>query len=182
MRDESARSGSGFDKLPSINAMKNRPPPNFDVWNAGFEDQTRPPIPNRVSQHQPPPVENPPQDPHQTQVMSVDTMTALRRCLPNLNDMPDHVFRSFTPSVLLQLNSSSSNNTAHSEAQSNAAMAAAAAAHFAQSAQSAHRNNDPAIKMARALEKLQKNPVAVAAGQDDRITILHIARFLPGWF
>jgi len=95
--------------------------------------------------------------------------------------MPDHIFRSFTPSVLLQLNSSSVNTNTHSEAQSNAAMAAAAAAHFAQSAQSAHRNNDPAIKMARALEKLQKNPVAVAAGQDNRITILHIARFLPGW-
>jgi hypothetical protein len=41
---------------------------------------------------------------------------------------------------------------------------------------------DPAIKMARALEQLQKNPVEVKAGKDDRITILHIARFLPGIF
>jgi hypothetical protein len=93
--------------------------------------------------------------------------------------MPDHVFRTFSPSILLQLNGTKAPST-NTEAQSNAAMAAAAAAHFAQSAQTAQRNNDPAIKMARALEQLQKNPVNVAAGPDNRITILHIARFLPG--
>jgi len=95
--------------------------------------------------------------------------------------MADNVFRTLSPSVLLQLNASSqpvSSNTV--DVQSAAAMAAAAAAHFAQSAHLVQKNTDPAIKMARALEHLQKNPADVVAGKDDRITILHVARFLPG--
>jgi len=97
--------------------------------------------------------------------------------------MADNIFRTFSPSMLLQLNAAAQTKSIPStDEQSAAAMAAAAAAHFAQSAQAAQKNMDPAIKMARALEKLQKNPVDVVAGKDDRITILHIARFLPGQY
>jgi hypothetical protein len=39
---------------------------------------------------------------------------------------------------------------------------------------------DPGVKMAKALENLQQNPREVPAGTDNRITILHVARFLAG--
>ncbi len=41
-------------------------------------------------------------------------------------------------------------------------------------------DEDPAIMMAKTLESLHSNPVAVAAGLDDRCTILHPAHFLGG--
>lgn len=182
MQDESARSETGFFKLPDIGNIRKKPAPTFNDWDTGADDQERPPLqatarqPPTQSQYQPPPTHDIP-----AAIMSIDTMTELRKCLPNLSGMADNVFRTLTPSVLLQLNASSQPTVPNAvDAHSAAAMAAAAAAHFAQSAQTVQKNMDPAIKMARALEHLQKNPVDVVAGKDDRITILHIARFLPG--
>ena len=183
MHDESARSETGFNNLPDIGNIRPRPAPAFNNWDVNGTDQERPPIPGaprqRILQPQYQPQTQP--QPTQTPIMTIETMAELRKCLPNLQSMADNVFRTFSPSVLLQLNASSQpvpSNTV--DVQSAAAMAAAAAAHFAQSAHTVQKNTDPAIKMARALEHLQKNPVDVVAGKDDRITILHIARFLPG--
>jgi hypothetical protein len=57
-------------------------------------------------------------------------------------------------------------------------MAAAAAAHFANINPS--KPTDPGIKMAKTLEKLRANPIEVPAGLDDRISVLHDGRYLPG--
>jgi len=182
MRDESARSDTGFNNLPDLGALNNRPTPQFDDWNAGTEDSARPPLTNTKRFVPPPPnIQGQPNPTAETgTVMTVETMAALRKCLPNLDHMTDNVFRSFSPATLIQLNNSSAASNTNTDLNSSAAMAAAAAAHFAQSAQTAQKNMDPAIKMARALETLQKNPVDVAAGKDDRVTILHVARFMPG--
>jgi hypothetical protein len=107
--------------------------------------------------------------------MSDATLAAMRLCLPNLKSLPDNVMRQMDPLLLIQLN-----NGAQAQPAQNpdaAAMAAAAAAHFAQSAA---KSSDPGIKMAKALERLRASPVTVPAGIDDRISVLHVARFLPG--
>jgi hypothetical protein len=57
-------------------------------------------------------------------------------------------------------------------------MWAAAAARISGSLQKL--DEDPAIMMVKTLESLRSNLVAVAAGLDDRCTILHPARFLGG--
>jgi hypothetical protein len=57
-----------------------------------------------------------------------------------------------------------------------AAHAAAAAAHLS----ARPRDTDPGIKMAKALENLRSHPTVVHTAADDRIDLLHPARFLGG--
>jgi hypothetical protein len=84
------------------------------------------------------------------------------------------MFRHTPISALLAL------NTDHKEPPADfgsaAAHAAAAAAHLS----SRPRDVDPGIKMAKALESLRSNPVVLPTSADDRIDLLHPARFLGG--
>jgi hypothetical protein len=152
--------------LPQINnpPLVNNPPPINNL----------PPVNNPPPVNNQPPVNNPP-----NQGLSNDHLAALRICLPNLRGLDDDIMRQMDPAVLVQLNAGAQPvTTAVPDIQSAAAMAAAVAAHF--SSQNATKTSDPGIKMARTLEKLRLNPVAVPAGLDDRISILHDVRFYPG--
>jgi hypothetical protein len=84
-----------------------------------------------------------------------------------------------SPELLIQLNAGAQTQTQSApDMQSAALMAAAAAAHFANINPS--KPTDPGIKMAKTLEKLRANPIEVPAGLDDRISVLHDGRYLPG--
>ena len=173
MQDEAARTDAGFGSLPGVEAAL-----RFDAWAPSATDPVHPPlIPSPhiwgTSRQQPPAATQTP--PPQPTPMSDATLAAMRLCLPNLKILPDEVMRSMNPLLLLQLNAGTQAQPAQS--QDAVALAAAAAAHFAQST---HKSSDPGIKMARALDKLRDNPVMVPAGPDDRISVLHIARFLAG--
>ena len=111
--------------------------------------------------------------------MSDATLAAFRQCLPNLRGIDDDTMRRMPPELLIQLNAGAQTQTqAAPDMQSAALMAAAAAAHFANINPS--KPTDPGIKMAKTLEKLRANPIEVPAGLDDRISVLHDGRYLPG--
>jgi hypothetical protein len=92
--------------------------------------------------------------------------------------MSDHFLGSTDLKILMELNRGST--AAGPDFQSFASQAAAAAAAHMSSAAQKERENDPGVKMARALEALRNNPAQVKAGVDDRIQALHPARFLGG--
>jgi hypothetical protein len=179
MQDESARTDAGFNQLPDIGEPTQGPTTNFDVWGTADSDPVHPPLHPTPTPHRnnPPPPHNPPPVTHTaaTPPMTDATLAAMRLCLPNLKGLPDDVMRHMDPLLLIQLNNGAQAQPVQTP--DAAAMAAAAAAHFAQSAV---KSNDPGVKMAKALEKLRANPITVPAGPDDRISVLHVARFLPG--
>ena len=177
MHDESARTDAGFSQLPEIGEPIQGPSTNFDAWGSNDADPVHPPIHPTPTPHRINPTPNPPPINHTaaTPPMSDATLAAMHLCLPNLKSLPDNVMRQMDPLLLIQLNNGAQVQPVH--APDAAAMAAAAAAHFAQSAA---KSSDPGIKMAKALERLRANPVTVPAGPDDRISVLHVARFLPG--
>ncbi len=202
MHDESARSQPGFDNLqdigdePSVSFRTNKtnpwlyregdyvPGPVQDpsVW-ARFNENVRGRPTNVAAGHARRPgdaAHNLPPPPPARAPMSDDTLAAMRVCLPNLSNLPDDVVRIMDPALLIQLNAGAQPlaQAAAPNFESAAAMAAAAAAHFA--THHPPKTSDPAIKMARTLERLRQNPVAVPAGLDDRISVLHEGRFLPG--
>jgi len=115
----------------------------------------------------------------QASLTSSDLAT-LRSLLPNLGNMSDNLMRAMDINTLVELNKASQGGGGSASATPTqaAAAAAAAAAHFA----SSHHFNqqDPALKMAKNLETLRDNPIGVEEGFDDRIGILHPARFLGG--
>jgi hypothetical protein len=81
-------------------------------------------------------------------------------------------------STLLQMSQQAQQAPQASDMQ--AAMLAAAAVQYSQLAGFNPTAQDPGVKMAKNLEKLKTNPVTIPEGQDDRISILHSARFLGG--
>jgi hypothetical protein len=93
--------------------------------------------------------------------------------------MSDAFLRSTSIGTLVELNRGSvpANNI---DFQSFASQAAAAAAAHLTSAGNRDKENDPGVKMAKALENIRANPTQVKAGEDDRIQKLHPARFLGG--
>lgn len=106
--------------------------------------------------------------------ISDSDLAVLRVCLPALKDLSDELLKSLDMSALVNLNNSA---TQKAPDMSSAMAAAAAAAQFSNPAGAHH---DPGIKMALTLEALQANPSTIKAGQDDRISVLHEGRFLPG--
>jgi hypothetical protein len=189
MHSESARSDAGFDNLPHIGVAGDEQP-LYDDWDTDVNDPVHPPLTNpsrREGQFEK--VTYPPHNqapvpptagttPPTRTPLSDASIAALRLCLPNLKGLDDNVFRTTNIEVLIQLNGAAQTPGGQgSDAQSAAALAAAAAAHFAQFA---HRSMDPGVRMAKVLESLQQNPKEVPAGTDNRITILHVARFLAG--
>ena len=58
--------------------------------------------------------------------------------------------------------------------------AAAAAVQYSQMAGFNPTTQDPGVKMAKNLDRLRASPVTIPEGLDDRISILHDARFLAG--
>ncbi len=98
--------------------------------------------------------------------------------------MPDEMLVATDLAILIALQKSlqptvqQGSSDPMSVASQSAEMWAAAAARISGSLQKP--DEDPAIMMAKTLESLHSNPVAMAAGLDDRCTILHPAHFLGG--
>lgn len=112
------------------------------------------------------------------------SVATLRGWFPLLTNMPDEMLVATDLATLIALHKSlqpivqQGSSDPMSVASQAAEMWAAAAAKISGSL---HKpEEDPAIMMAKTLESLRSNPVAVAAGLDDRCTILHPARFLGG--
>jgi hypothetical protein len=82
--------------------------------------------------------------------------------------------------VLLQMNQQSQQAPQAVDMQTAMIAAAAAAAQYSQIAGFNPTVQDPGVKMAKNLEKLRTSPITIPEGQDDRIAILHSARFLGG--
>jgi len=109
------------------------------------------------------------------------TVAALRGYFPLLSMMPDEMLVATDLGTLMELNKSQqpAPTQAVGDPMSQAAvMWAEAAARITGSFQKP--DEEPGIMMAKTLESLRSNPVAVAAGTDDRCSILHPARFLGG--
>lgn len=110
-------------------------------------------------------------------VASPDVGT-IRICLPNLADLSDDIIRSTPINVLVELNKSRSAAPTDGDFQTSAAKFLIAAT--AQLGGGGQREQEPSVQMAKALEAVQKNPTILEAGTDDRVSILHPARFLGG--
>jgi hypothetical protein len=82
--------------------------------------------------------------------------------------------------TLLQMNQQAQQAPQATDMQTAMLAAAAAAVQYSQLAGFNPTAQDPGVKMAKNLEKLKTNPVTVPEGLDDRIGILHCARFLGG--
>jgi hypothetical protein len=112
------------------------------------------------------------------------SVVTLRGWFPFLTNMPDEMLVATDLVTLIALQNSlqptvqRGSSDPMSVASQAAEMWAAAAARISSSLQKP--DEDPAIMMAKTLESLRSNPVAVATGLDDRCTILHPARFLGG--
>jgi hypothetical protein len=82
--------------------------------------------------------------------------------------------------TLLQMSQQAQQAPQASDMQAAMLAAAAAAVQYSQIAGFNPTTQDPGVKMAKNLEKLRASPVTVPEGLDDRISILHSARFLGG--
>jgi hypothetical protein len=82
--------------------------------------------------------------------------------------------------TLLQMNLQAQQAPQASDMQAAMLAAAAAAVQYSQIAGFNPTAQDPGVKMAKNLEKLKTNPITIPEGLDDRINILHSARFLGG--
>jgi hypothetical protein len=101
--------------------------------------------------------------------ISDSDMLFLRSRLPNLAGMSDLLLRVTPINTLIALNDSS-----HSLDQGNLTTQISAPP-------SGHsRDSDPGLRMAKSLELLRDNPTTVPAAPDDRLGVLHPARFLGG--
>jgi hypothetical protein len=83
-------------------------------------------------------------------------------------------------STLLQMSQQAQQAPQASDMQAAMLAAAAAAVQYSQLAGFNPTAQDPGVKMAKNLEKLKASPVTIPEGLDDRINILHCARFLGG--
>jgi hypothetical protein len=119
------------------------------------------------------------QEPQPSQLSSTD-LTTIRALFPNLKDLSDSFLSSTPMSTLLQMSQQAQQAPQASDMQAAMLAAAAAAVQYSQLAGFNPTAQDPGVKMAKNLENLKKNPVTIPEGQDDRINILHSARFLGG--
>jgi hypothetical protein len=120
------------------------------------------------------------QQDHQPNQLSATDLLTIRSLFPNLKDLSDS-FLSATPMVtLLQMNQQAQQAPQATDMQAAMLAAAAAAVQYSQLAGFNPTTQDPGVKMAKNLEKLKNNPVTIPEGLDDRINILHSARFLGG--
>jgi hypothetical protein len=154
---------------------------NFDEDQQGLEQQLIP-----QQQDQQPPVQPQPFAAQQEQTASASSglqlsdISAIRDIFPNLRGLSDSFLASTPMSVLLQMNQQSQQAPQASDMQAAMIAAAAAAAQYSQLAGFNPTVQDPGVKMAKNLEKLRTSPVTIPEGQDNRISILHSARFLGG--
>jgi hypothetical protein len=137
--------------------------PNPGDWYTQHGSSAQPPPPASTSQ------------PNYRRLSAADLAT-IRACLPNIAQLSDEAINSTDMQLLIKLNAGAkdSQNTDINAAVIAAAAAAAQFSGFAPAAQ------DPGVKMAKNLEKLRANPTLVSEGYDDRISVLHSARFLGG--
>jgi hypothetical protein len=157
--------------------MEFQPPlQNPGAWGGGGDDQTgydqeapQQQVLTQQDQYTPGPGQLSPSD-----------IEAIRNILPNLCNLSDAFIASTPMPTLIQMNQQAQQAPQAGDMQAAMIAAAAAAAQYSQMAGFNPTVQDPGIKMAKNLEKLRTNPVTVQEGQDNRITILHDARFLAG--
>jgi hypothetical protein len=107
-------------------------------------------------------------------------LSTIRSLFPNLKDLSDS-FLSTTPmQTLLQMNQQAQQAPQAADMQAAMLAAAAAAVQYSQLAGFNPTTQDPGVKMAKNLDKLRTSPITIPEGLDDRISILHSARFLGG--
>lgn len=110
--------------------------------------------------------------------MSAADLVTIRLCLPNIKDMSDQFLSNTPMDLLLKINAAAQPTPAQTQDMQAVVFAAAAAA--AQFSAFNPSVQDPGTRMAKNLEKLRENPTFVPEGRDDRISLLHDARFLAG--
>jgi hypothetical protein len=115
------------------------------------------------------------QQDNQPSQLAATNLNTIRSLFPNLKDLSDSFISSTPMATLLQMN-----QQAPQANDMQAAMLAAAAVQYSQLAEFNPTAQDPGVKMAKNLEKLKANPITIPEGLDDRISILHSARFLGG--
>jgi len=165
------------DQGPQQPPMEFQPPlQNPGAWGGGGDDQTgydqeapQQQVLTQQDQYTPGPGQLSPSD-----------IEAIRNILPNLCNLSDAFIASTPMPTLIQMNQQAQQAPQAGDMQAAMIAAAAAAAQYSQMAGFNPTVQDPGIKMAKNLEKLRTNPVTVQEGQDNRITILHDARFLAG--
>jgi hypothetical protein len=141
---------------------------NPGAWNAGEEHQDQD-HGDAQDQHAQQP----------GQLIATDLAT-IRALFPNLKDLSD-TFLSTTPmQTLLLMNQQAQQSPQSTDMQTAMLAAAAAAVQYSQLSGFNPTTQDPGVKMAKNLDKLRTNPVTIPEGLDDRISILHSARFLGG--
>jgi hypothetical protein len=141
------------------------PIPNPGAWNTGPEQQEQ----EHQDQHVPVP-----------SLLADTDIETIRSIFPNLKNLSDAFISSTPMQVLLQMNQQAQQAPQQSDMQAAMLAAAAAAVQYSQMAGFNPTTQDPGVKMAKNLDKLKSNPVTIPEGQDDRINILHCARFLGG--
>ncbi len=139
------------------------PIPNPGAWNTGPEQQEQ----EHQDQQTPAP-----------SLLADTDIDTIRSIFPNLKNLSDSFISSTPMQVLLQMNQQAQQAPEQSDMQASMLAAAAAAVQYSQMAGFNPTAQDPGVKMAKNLEKLKSNPVTIPEGQDDRVSILHCARFL----
>jgi hypothetical protein len=141
---------------------------NPGAWDDGYEyqDQDQGVYPDQ-------------QGPQQSQLSPTDLST-IRSLFPNLKDLSDSFISSTPMDTLLQMNQQAQQAPQATDMQAAMLAAAAVAVQYSQIAGFNPTAQDPGVKMAKNLEKLKASPVTIPEGLDDRINILHSARFLGG--
>ena len=165
------------DQGPQQHPMEIQPPiQNPGAWGGGGDDQTgydQEAHPQQVITQQDQYTPGPGQ-------LSPSDIEAIRNILPNLCNLSDAFIASTPMPTLIQMNQQAQQAPQAGDMQAAMIAAAAAAAQYSQMAGFNPTVQDPGVKMAKNLEKLRSNPITVPEGQDNRITILHDARFLAG--
>jgi hypothetical protein len=112
--------------------------------------------------------------------LNASDIAAIRAMFPNLKDLSDSFLAATPIPTLLQMNQQAQQAPQAVDMQAAMIAAAAAAAQYSQLAGFNPTVQDPGVKMAKNLEKLRTSPITIPEGLDDRISILHSARFLGG--
>ena len=153
---------------PPLQDNQQRQIPNPGAWEDGYDYQDQE---QGVFQDQ--------QGYQPSQLSSTD-LTTIRSLFPNLKDLSDSFLSSTPMATLLQMNQQVQQAPQASDMQAAMLAASAAAVQYSQIAGFNPTAQDPGVKMAKNLEKLKACPITIPEGLDDRINILHSARFLGG--
>jgi hypothetical protein len=120
------------------------------------------------------------QQDHQPGQLAATDLNTIRSLFPNLKDLSDSFLSSTPMATLLQMNQQAQQAPQANDMQAAMLAAAAEAVQYSQLAGFNPIAQDPGVKMAKNLEKLKASPITIPEGLDDRIGILHSARFLGG--